>query len=76
MWMEEHTGKRVNVERIEEMVATNPDMVTTACPYCTIMLDDGAKELVQQGKASEDLKILDVSQLLLQSVDGNGRARA
>ena len=73
MWMEETVGKRVNIERIEEMVATEPDVVSTGCPYCMIMLDDGAKDLVQKGKASEDLRILDIAQMLARSV--NGRAQ-
>ncbi|HEX9776127.1 MAG TPA: (Fe-S)-binding protein [Actinomycetota bacterium] len=67
MWMEETIGTRVNLERTEEMLEGDPDVVTTACPYCTIMLDDGVKELQQQGKAREDVKVLDVSQLLLES---------
>jgi hypothetical protein len=35
-----------------------------------IMLDDAAKDAVQKGKASEDLRVLDVAQLLRQSVNG------
>jgi Fe-S oxidoreductase len=70
MWMEETVGKRVNHERTEELLETDADILTTACPYCTIMLDDAAKDLAQQGKAREELKILDVSQLLLDSVNG------
>jgi Fe-S oxidoreductase len=70
MWMEETVGKRVNIERTEELLATNADVLTTACPYCAIMLDDAAKDLAQKGQAREDLKILDVAQLLAQSVKG------
>jgi Fe-S oxidoreductase len=70
MWMEEHEGKRINAERFDQMLETNPDVISTGCPYCTIMLDDAAKEAVQQGRASEDLKVLDVAQLLRQSVAG------
>ncbi len=67
LWMEETIGKRVNIERIDEALATNPDVVSTGCPYCMIMLDDAIKDKVQAGEASEDVKILDVAQLLLRS---------
>jgi Fe-S oxidoreductase len=67
LWMEETIGKRVNIERIDEALATNPDIVSTGCPYCMIMLDDAVKDKVQQGQASEDVKVLDISQVLIRS---------
>jgi len=70
LWMEETQGKRINAERFDQMLETDPDVVSVACPYCMIMLDDAAKDAVQQGKATEDLKVLDVAQLLRQSVNG------
>jgi Fe-S oxidoreductase len=69
MWMEESTGKRINAERFDQMLETDPDVISTGCPYCMIMLDDAAKEAVQQGRAREELKILDVAQLVRRSVD-------
>jgi Fe-S oxidoreductase len=76
MWMEEHEGKRINAERFDQMLETEPDVISTGCPYCMIMLDDAKNEAVSQGRAREELKILDVSQVLRQSVDGGAPARA
>jgi heterodisulfide reductase subunit B len=66
--MEETVGKRINIERIDEALATKPDVVSTACPYCMVMLDDAVKDKVQAGEASEDVRVMDVSQILLRSM--------
>jgi Fe-S oxidoreductase len=68
MWMEETIGKRVNLERTEEMLESDPDVVTTGCPYCAIMIDDGVKDLQQKGAAREGVRVIDVAQLLRDSV--------
>jgi Fe-S oxidoreductase/TM2 domain-containing membrane protein YozV len=65
MWLEERQGKRINLERTDEALATGADVVSTACPYCLIMLDDAVKE---RGR-DEDVKVLDVAQLLERSME-------
>ena len=60
MWMEEETGKRVNIERSEEAIATGADVVATACPFCYIMIDDGVKQL----GAGESIVVKDLAMLL------------
>ncbi len=62
MWMEEGIGKRINAERMDEAAATGADTVGVACPYCLIMLDDGAK-----GRGDET-QVLDIAQLIRRSL--------
>jgi Fe-S oxidoreductase len=68
MWMEERIGKRINTERIEEALGTNPDTLSTACPYCLVMLGDAISEKKSSGEAKESLEVVDVAQLLARSV--------
>nr|MBA2769825.1 (Fe-S)-binding protein [Sporichthyaceae bacterium] len=71
MWMEEKIGKRVNVERVDEALALDPDVVSTACPFCLVMLGDAVAAKKQDGTAREDVDVLDVAQLMLRSVKRN-----
>lgn len=43
MFMEERVGKRINVERTEELLATGADTIAVACPFCMTMISDGVK---------------------------------
>jgi Fe-S oxidoreductase len=68
MWMEERIGKRINTERIDEALSTDPDTVSTACPYCLVMLGDAIAAKKTTGEAKETLEVVDVAQLLARSV--------
>jgi Fe-S oxidoreductase len=68
MWMEERIGKRINNERVDEALSLNPDIVSTACPFCLVMLTDSVNGKKNDGKAKENLQVVDVAQLLLDSV--------
>jgi Fe-S oxidoreductase len=64
MWMEETIGKRVNMERTDEALATGADIISTACPFCMIMLDDAVKA---HGKG-DDVSVMDISQVMEKSL--------
>jgi Fe-S oxidoreductase len=64
MWMEERGGK-INEERVREAAETGADALAVACPFCTVMLDDGVR---QRG---DELRVVDVATLLAESVGGS-----
>src|SRR5579859_1637187 len=68
MWMEERIGKRINTERIEEALGTDPDTISTGCPYCLVMLGDAVSAKKGSGEAKDSLEVVDVAQLLARSV--------
>ncbi|WP_162929458.1 (Fe-S)-binding protein, partial [Streptomyces sp. YIM 130001] len=61
MWMEERIGKRINTERVDEALSLNPDIVSTACPFCLVMLTDSVNGKKNDGKAPEALQVVDVA---------------
>lgn len=65
MWMEEKEGKRVNIERTEEVLSLNPDIVGTACPFCMTMLEDGVKDK----EATEKVKVKDIAEILIDAIE-------
>src|ERR1700727_2353921 len=68
MWMEEHIGKRINHERVDEALATGATAVATACPFCRVMVTDGVNDR-QEAAGREGVDVRDVAQLLLESLD-------
>jgi Fe-S oxidoreductase len=68
MWMEERIGKRISTERIDEALGTDPDTISTGCPYCMVMLGDAVSAKKSSGEAKETLEVVDVAQLLARSV--------
>ena len=57
MWMEER-GTAINENRVREAAATGAQTLAVACPFCTVMLDDGVQS------AGEQLRVVDVATLL------------
>ncbi len=55
MWMEEHTGERINITRIKEALVENPDTICVSCPYCMTMFEDGLKDRQASGVRVRDI---------------------
>jgi Fe-S oxidoreductase/nitrate reductase gamma subunit len=70
MWMEESVGVKINDERAKEALSTGASRIATACPYCAIMLDDGAKA----AGADDSVKVADIAIHLLDAIEA-GEAR-
>ncbi|MCW2667767.1 MAG: hypothetical protein JWN57_2729, partial [Frankiales bacterium] len=68
MWMEEKIGKHINVERTDEALGVDPDLISTACPFCMVMLSDAVTAKQQSGEAKDGVQVLDVSQILAKSL--------
>jgi Fe-S oxidoreductase len=64
MWIEERTGTRVNVERTEETLRVGPNVVSTACPFCLSMFEDG----IRAKDATERLQAADVAELVAKAL--------
>jgi Fe-S oxidoreductase len=63
MWMEER-GRPINEERAREAAETGAGTLAVACPFCTVMLDDGVRA------RGDELRVVDVSTLIAESLDG------
>jgi heterodisulfide reductase subunit D len=65
MFKEAEKGdKEVFIERTEEALKTDPAVIATACPFCMTMITDGLKY-----KNKEDIKNLDIAELIAQSLN-------
>jgi Fe-S oxidoreductase len=58
MFLGEEKGKRINVERAEELVATGAAVIGTACPFCQTMFRDALGTITQAPP-----KLMDVAQI-------------
>jgi Fe-S oxidoreductase len=62
MWMEEN-GSPINEERVREAAETGAETLAVACPFCTVMLDDGVRS------SGRDMRVVDLATLLVEAVD-------
>ena len=65
IWSEVPIDERFGVLRVKEAQEAGAEVIATACPYCTIMLEDGLKAL----DLEEKIRVMDVAELLFESVE-------
>jgi heterodisulfide reductase subunit D len=61
----EKGNKEINIERTEEALALNPDVIAVGCPFCNTMMTDGVKHFNKESS----VKVLDVAELIAQAKD-------
>jgi Fe-S oxidoreductase len=60
IFAEETKGKRINHERTEELLRTGANTIGVGCPFCQIMLRDGANDLGR----GDDVKVRDIAEVV------------
>lgn len=66
MFKEPEPGnKDINIERTEQALETEPDIIAAACPFCNTMLTDGVKNKEKE----QTLKVVDVAELISNAQD-------
>lgn len=64
--MEEFIGDRVNHARVDQALATSPDTVCVACPYCMTMMEDGLKDL----GLADKVRVKDIAEVMAERMAG------
>jgi len=64
MWLEESIGERININRVEEALAKDPQTICVSCPYCMTMFEDGLKDK----DATERVQVLDVAEIVARTI--------
>jgi Fe-S oxidoreductase len=64
MFLGEEKGKRINIERAEELAATGAETVAAACPFCASMFRDALKAV-----SSQPPKLLDIAQIVARGLE-------
>lgn len=66
MFKEAEKGNReVNIERTEEAVGVQPEVIATGCPFCNTMMTDGVKHFDKE----KEVQVLDIAELIEQAED-------
>lgn len=66
MFKEAEKGtKEINIERADDMLEVQPNVVASACPFCMTMLRDGIKHHNKE----QDIQVLDVAELVANAMD-------
>ncbi|MBC8496147.1 MAG: 4Fe-4S dicluster domain-containing protein [Anaerolineales bacterium] len=60
MWQETEADKRINNRRLQDALDVEAEVVATACPYCTIMLEDA----ISSKGMGEQIQVMDIAEIL------------
>ncbi len=64
MFKEPEKGfKDINIERIDEALSLNPNIVASSCPFCMTMLSDGVKNYDKE----QEVKVLDIAEITVRA---------
>ena len=61
----EQGDKDVNIERTEQALETQPEIIAAACPFCNTMMTDGLKS--KEKEAS--IKVMDIAEMIANAED-------
>ncbi len=66
MFKEAEPGnKEINIERTEEALETQPEIVAAGCPFCNTMMTDGIKHAEKQ----DSIRVMDLAELIAEAKD-------
>ena len=66
MFKEPEKGdKDVNIERTEQALETQPEIIAAACPFCNTMMTDGVKNKEKEGA----IAVMDIAELIASAED-------
>ena len=57
--------KEVNIERTEDALETQPEIIAAGCPFCNTMMTDGVKAKEKES----DVKVMDIAELIANAQD-------
>lgn len=66
MFKEDEPGdKRINIERADEALSLQPNIIAAACPFCNTMLTDGVKNREKEG----EVQVMDIAELIASDME-------
>jgi len=61
----ENGSKDINIERAEEALALNPEIIAVGCPFCMTMISDGVKNFNKEN----DVQVKDIAEMIADAIE-------
>ena len=58
-------NKDINIERTEEALSLQPDVIAVGCPFCMTMMTDGVKHFDKE----QEVSVMDIAELIAKAND-------